>query len=193
MLAAAVGVSSCNSSKNAQQQVKQEQVKQEQQYGVKSNLPLSELSLNPPEGEIAGWGQRQTTKEYTAIDRAKNAATVELTRILDQIVKSAWEEYEEGREIDGKTKTSERAFTLIEGVVDSAIRGVKVIGRESYYDKEKNLYTAFVVVSLNFEKALDDISKAVSLDEELKQDWAFEKFKERADKNFEEAKSRRNY
>lgn len=163
------------------------------QYGVKSTLPLSKESLNPPNGVISGWGQRESSKEYSAIERATNAATVDLTKFFDQLVKSAWEEYTEDREINGKQKFTSRGLTLIEGVVDRAVRGVRTHKRESYYNEEKDIYTAFVVVHLEYEKALEDLKKAMRNDEILKQDFVFKQYKERATENFEQMKSRRNY
>ena len=94
---------------------------------------------------------------------------------------------------DQKVEYDDKANDVISSISDRMLNNIDVTDSKTFYNADKNLYTVYVLMEAKRADVDAKIKDAFSNDEKLRQDFEFEKYKEEADKEFEKAKSQRNY
>ncbi len=91
-------------------------------------------------------------------------------------VRSVGEQFLQNRSISNKLETTSKYEDITRTVIDETLVNVKIIDQESFQNK-KGEYVHYVAMEMSTSQLADRMTKGISADEQLKQDFDLERFR----------------
>lgn len=108
---------------------------------------------------------------------AETNARQSLASQIEVQVRGVGEQFLQNRSIDTKLETKSKFEDLTRSVVDQTLTGVKIVDAESFQNK-KGMYVHYVAMEMPVEEIQRQMEDGISKDEQLKQDFELQKFRE---------------
>lgn len=95
-------------------------------------------------------------------------------------VRSVGEQFLQNRSISNKLETTSKYEDLTRTVIDETLTNVKILDQKSFQNKKKSKgeYVHYVAMEMPVSAVLENMTKKISEDEQLKQDFDLKKFRE---------------
>ena len=165
-----------------------------------SKLKRSDAKLKEIEQPFDGKKYFSDKKSYRSIGEGKAldltvakriAETNARQAIASQIevkVRSVGEQFLQNRNISNKLETTSKYEDITRTVIDQTLKQVKIKDQKSFQNK-KGEFVHYVALEMSTEAVENDVVKGISDDEQLKQDFDLQKFREIYKQELEEFKN----
>jgi len=129
-------------------------------------------------------------KDLTVAKRiAETNARQAIAAQIDIQVRSVAEQFLQNRNISNKIETTSKYEDLTRTVIDQNLSQVKIIDQESFQDKKSGEYVHYVAMEMSTSAIQNDMIDGISADEQLKQDFELEKFRQIYEEELENFKN----
>ncbi|MEM9299656.1 MAG: LPP20 family lipoprotein [Bacteroidota bacterium] len=166
-------------------------LKQSDSKFKKIDQPFDEKKYYSDKKYYRSTGQGKALDLTVAKRIAETNARQAIASQIEVKVKSVGEQFLQNREISNKLETTSKYEDITRTVINETLTQVKIIGQESYQNQKgsNGEYIHYVAMEMPTTAVADNLTKKISTDESLKQDFDLQKFRKIYEQELEDFKN----